>query len=73
MQDFSTGTVRANLSLTRRMDGNPFDPAGQAADARCVLGREGDQVLDVGCGLGHEECGLADRVGPLGQVVGIDG
>ena len=34
---------------------------------------EGDQVLDGGCGLGHEECGLADRVGPLGQVVGIDG
>ena len=32
----------------------------------------GDLVLDVGCGLGHEVCRLADLVGPQGRVVGID-
>src|SRR5215469_3714786 len=32
----------------------------------------GDQVLDVGCGLGHEVRRIAERVGPRGLVVGID-
>ena len=31
-----------------------------------------DQVLDVGCGLGHEARRLAERVGPQGRVVGVD-
>jgi ubiquinone/menaquinone biosynthesis C-methylase UbiE len=33
---------------------------------------EGDQVLDVGCGLGHEVFRLAERIGPQGRVIGID-
>lgn len=33
---------------------------------------EGDQVLDVGCGLGHEVRRLAELVGPRGRVAGID-
>ena len=33
---------------------------------------EGDQVLDVGCGLGHEVFRLAELVGPQGRVTGID-
>jgi ubiquinone/menaquinone biosynthesis C-methylase UbiE len=32
----------------------------------------GNQVLDVGCGLGHEVRRLAERAGPQGRVVGID-
>ncbi|HET7016265.1 MAG TPA: methyltransferase domain-containing protein [Streptosporangiaceae bacterium] len=34
--------------------------------------RPGDQVLDVGCGLGHEARRLAHLAGPQGRVVGID-
>lgn len=34
--------------------------------------REGDAVLDVGCGFGDTAIKLAERVGPTGRVVGID-
>jgi len=37
----------------------------------CPVG-EGDQVLDVGCGLGHEARRLAELAGPRGRVIGID-
>jgi len=37
----------------------------------CPVGA-GDQVLDVGCGLGHEAQRLARLAGPRGRVVGID-
>src|SRR5439155_24326282 len=33
---------------------------------------EGDQVLDVGCGLGHEVFRLAELVGQPGRMTGID-
>jgi len=43
---------------------------------RLMLGlapaREGDRVLDVGCGIGLETARLARRVGPSGCVAGID-
>jgi len=34
--------------------------------------REGDHVLDVGCGFGDTALKLASKVGPSGRVVGID-
>ena len=34
--------------------------------------KTGDKVLDVGCGFGDTAILLANRVGPIGQVVGID-
>src|SRR5262249_43901813 len=34
--------------------------------------REGDVVLDVGCGVGHEVLRLAQYVGSGGRVIGID-
>jgi ubiquinone/menaquinone biosynthesis C-methylase UbiE len=34
--------------------------------------KEGDQVLDVGCGFGDTAIKLAERVGPAGRVVGLD-
>lgn len=34
--------------------------------------REGDVVVDVGCGFGDTAIELAERVGPTGRVTGID-
>jgi SAM-dependent methyltransferase len=48
-----------------------LSPLGLAAMDRLRLG-PGAAVLDVGCGTGQTLLQLADRVGPDGQVIGVD-
>jgi ubiquinone/menaquinone biosynthesis C-methylase UbiE len=46
-------------------------PIGEAtlALARC---RQGERILDIGCGAGISSCALARQVGANGQVLGLD-
>jgi SAM-dependent methyltransferase len=46
-------------------------PLGEAAMDRAEI-REGDRVLDVGCGTGQTSIELARRVGPTAKVTGVD-
>jgi len=64
--------TEATFRWLDRMDGNPLiqQVKRRMLDV-CPVGA-GDQVLDVGCGLGHEARRLAERVGPHGRVVGMD-
>lgn len=48
-----------------------LSPLGQRAIA-ALSPREGNVVLDVGCGAGQSVLQLADCVGPSGRVTGID-
>jgi len=67
----STGT-EATFGWLDRMDGHPLiQQVKRQMLEVCPIG-EGDRILDVGCGLGHEVRRLAEQVGPQGQVVGID-
>ena len=70
-----TGESGGNEAVFRWLDGADESPLIQQVKRRmldvCPVA-EGDQVLDVGCGLGHEVRRLARRVGPRGRVVGID-
>lgn len=64
--------TEATFRWLDRMDGNPVvQQIKRQMVEICPVG-EGDQVLDVGCGLGHEARRLAERVGPQGRVMGID-
>jgi ubiquinone/menaquinone biosynthesis C-methylase UbiE len=70
-----TGESGGTEAVFRWLDGADQSPLIQQVKRRmldvCPV-REGDQVLDVGCGLGHEVRRLAQLVGPQGRVVGID-
>ena len=48
-----------------------WDRIGQRTVERLDLA-DGDSVLDVGCGTGSSALPAAERVGPLGEVVGVD-
>jgi SAM-dependent methyltransferase len=48
-----------------------LSPLGLPAMNRLNL-RPGDVVLDIGCGAGQTLLQLAERVGPGGQVIGVD-
>jgi SAM-dependent methyltransferase len=68
-------TTGASDVLSRQLDDIASVPAVAAEKRRSLdlLGvGPGGAVLDVGCGNGSELAGLAELVGPLGRVVGID-
>ena len=46
-------------------------PILQATLERAQL-RQGERVVDIGCGAGASSIALAERVGPSGQVLGVD-
>src|SRR6516164_5467137 len=46
-------------------------PILQATLERAQL-RQGERVVDIGCGTGASSVALAERVGPSGQVLGVD-
>ena len=49
-----------------------FAPIAEAVVDRADL-RNGEHVLDVGCGAGATTFAAAWRVGPSGRAVGVDG
>ena len=62
----------ANFRWLDQADGHPLIRSlKQRLLAVCPV-RPGDQVLDVGCGLGHEARRLAALAGPQGRVCGVD-
>lgn len=50
----------------------PIYGAGRRRLIELLSLREGDQVLDLGCGTGLNLSQLQQRVGPSGHIVGID-
>jgi ubiquinone/menaquinone biosynthesis C-methylase UbiE len=46
-------------------------PILQATLERAQL-RQGEHVVDIGCSTGASSIALAERVGPSGQVLGVD-
>ena len=67
-----TDESEATFRWLDRVDANPLAQDLKARMLEVCPVRAGDQVLDVGCGLGHEALRLAERVGPRGMAVGID-
>lgn len=54
------------------ISGEPVYRAGREAGVDMLGLREGDAVLDLGCGTGLNLPALVERVGPGGRVVAVD-
>ena len=70
-----TGESGGTEAIFRWLDGADESPLIQQLKRRMLDVRPveaGYQVLDVGCGLGHEARRLAQIAGPQGRVAGID-
>lgn len=50
----------------------PFEAGTRRTALDALALRDGDRVLEVGCGPGHALVPLVERVGTAGQVVGLD-
>jgi ubiquinone/menaquinone biosynthesis C-methylase UbiE len=48
-----------------------IEPFGEAA-LRAAAARQGERLLDIGCGCGSTALALAQAVGPQGSVLGVD-
>ncbi|WP_327195135.1 class I SAM-dependent methyltransferase [Sphingomonas sp. LH128] len=70
VSDWSGSSGDRWASNQRRLDAM-LEVFGEAAIAAADP-RAGEHVLDIGCGAGASSFVLADRVGPEGQVLGLD-
>lgn len=63
------------MKYVRRLDDRSASEFWQAIKSQILTlldVREGDHVLDIGCGTGDDTRALAHAVGPRGRVVGVD-
>ena len=60
------------FAFLERVDGLPQVQAIKRRMADLLRPRAGQNLLEVGCGMGHELRRLAARVAPGGSVLGID-
>jgi ubiquinone/menaquinone biosynthesis C-methylase UbiE len=67
---WNSPTTQAWVTLQDRID-VLFLPLTEVVLERAAP-RAGERVLDIGCGCGATVLGLAGRVGPEGQVLGVD-
>jgi len=67
---WNTGAGEIWAELQEQLD-RQTEPLGREA-LRALAPQPGERILDIGCGCGQSTLQLAERVGPGGEVVGID-